>query len=105
MVTMVWVVSRLRLKGSSWYLIFIYITTHIIGATYQRLMGPPTSEVGYTITTTRRENREVHKNRRGYWGRGSQLSTVSCSVDQTEAVVDRAYNMHNTDGKCFLRLR
>jgi len=26
-------------------------------------MGFPTSEVGYTIATTRRENHEVHKNR------------------------------------------
>jgi len=26
MVTMVWVVRRLRLKGPSWYLIFIYIS-------------------------------------------------------------------------------
>jgi len=26
MVTMVWVVSRFRLKGPSWYLIFIYIS-------------------------------------------------------------------------------
>ena len=26
MVTMVWVVSRIRLKGPSWYLIFIYIS-------------------------------------------------------------------------------
>jgi len=26
MVTMVWVVSRLRRKGQSWYLIFIYIS-------------------------------------------------------------------------------
>jgi len=26
MVTMIWVVSRLRLKGPSWYLIFTYIS-------------------------------------------------------------------------------
>jgi hypothetical protein len=26
-------------------------------------MGAPTSEVGYTIATTRRENHEVHKNK------------------------------------------
>jgi hypothetical protein len=28
-------------------------------------MGAPTSEVGYTIATTRKENHEVHKN--GWW--------------------------------------
>jgi len=33
MVTMVWVVSRFRLKDTSWYFIFTYITTHIIGKT------------------------------------------------------------------------
>ena len=31
-------------------------------------MGVPTSEVGYTIATTRRENHEVHKNRWWHWG-------------------------------------
>jgi hypothetical protein len=30
-------------------------------------MGDPTSEVGYTIATTRRENHEVHKNRLWQW--------------------------------------
>ena len=44
MVTMVWVVSRLRLKGPS--------------------------EVGYTIATTSVENHEVHKNRWWHWGGG-----------------------------------
>ena len=30
-------------------------------------MGVPTSEVGYTIATARRENHEVHKNRWWHW--------------------------------------
>jgi len=73
MVTMVWVVSRLRLKGSSWYFIFIYITNHIVGKTYPRLMGAPNSEVGYSVATTRRENHEVHKNRWWHWERKKYL--------------------------------
>jgi hypothetical protein len=36
-------------------------------------MGIPTSEVGYTIATTRRENHEVHKNRWWHW-RGKNIS-------------------------------
>jgi len=32
-VTMVWVVSRFRLKAPSWYFIFLHITAHIIGTT------------------------------------------------------------------------
>jgi hypothetical protein len=31
-------------------------------------MGAPTSEVGYTIATTRRENNELHKDRWWHWG-------------------------------------
>jgi len=38
-----------------------YITTHIIGTTYLRLMGVPTSEVSYTPAMPRREDHEVHK--------------------------------------------
>jgi hypothetical protein len=34
---------------------YSYITIHLIGTTYPRLMGVPTSEVGYTSATTRRE--------------------------------------------------
>ena len=50
--TMVWVVSRSRLKGPSWYLISLYITPHAIG------MGVPTSEVGYTSATARKGEHE-----------------------------------------------
>jgi len=81
MVTIVWVVSRLRLKGPSWYLIFIYITSHIIGATYPRLTGTLTSEVGYTMATTRRVNHQVHKNRWWHWRKktlSTQYSTSTC---------------------------
>jgi len=38
-----------------------YITTHIIGTKYQRLMGVPTSEVGYTPAMPRKEDHEFHK--------------------------------------------
>jgi len=31
-------------------------------------MGVPTSEVGYTIATTRRETTKVHKNMWWHWG-------------------------------------
>jgi len=44
-----------------------YITTHIIGTTYPRLMGVPTSEVGYTSAMPRREAHEVHKDMWGHW--------------------------------------
>ena len=33
-------------------------------------MGVPTSEVGYTIATTRRETTKVHKNMWWHWGWG-----------------------------------
>ena len=33
MVTMVWVVSRFRFKGSSWYIISTHFTSHFIGTT------------------------------------------------------------------------
>ena len=35
-------------------------------------MGVPTSEVGYTIATTRRETTKVHKNMWRHWGVGNQ---------------------------------
>jgi hypothetical protein len=38
-----------------------YITIHLIGTTKLRLMGVPTSEVGYTSATTGRGGHEVHK--------------------------------------------
>jgi len=46
-----------------------YITTHIIGTTKPRLMGIPTSEVGYTSAMPRREGHEVHKDMWGHWER------------------------------------
>jgi len=36
-------------------------TIYIIGTTQLRLMGVPTSEVGYTPAMPRREDHEVHK--------------------------------------------
>jgi hypothetical protein len=38
-----------------------YITIHLIGTTKLRLMGVPTSEVGYTSATTGRGDHEVPK--------------------------------------------
>jgi hypothetical protein len=40
---------------------YSYITIHLIGTTELRLMGVPTSEVGYTSATTERGDHEVHK--------------------------------------------
>jgi hypothetical protein len=44
-----------------------YITTHIIGTTELRLMGVPTSEVGYTTAMPRREDHEVPKDMWWHW--------------------------------------
>jgi len=44
-----------------------YITTHIIGTTLLRLMGVPTSEVGYNAAMPSREDREVHKDMWWHW--------------------------------------
>jgi hypothetical protein len=38
-----------------------HITIHLIGQRKLRLMGVPTSEVGYTSATTGRGDHEVHK--------------------------------------------
>jgi hypothetical protein len=40
---------------------YSYITIHLIGTTYLRLMGVPFSEVGYTSATIERGDHEVHK--------------------------------------------
>ena len=37
-------------------------------------MGAPTSEVGYTIATTRKETTKVHKNMWWHWGGGGSYS-------------------------------
>jgi len=48
-------------------------------------MGVPTSEVGYTIATTRRETTKVHKNMWWHWGEKKkvyvnlELVSVGCS--------------------------
>jgi len=39
-------------------------------------MGVPTSEVGYTIATARRETTKVHKNMWWNWGGGNILETL-----------------------------
>jgi len=40
-------------------------------------MGVPTSEVGYTIATTRREDHEVHKNRWWHWREREEKETYA----------------------------
>ena len=37
-------------------------------------MGVPSSEVGYTIATTRRETTKVHKNMWWHWGGGKIMT-------------------------------
>ena len=39
-------------------------------------MGVPTSEVGYTIATTRRETTKVHKNMWWHWGEGGDVEVA-----------------------------
>jgi len=39
-------------------------------------MGVPTSEVGYTIATTTRENHEVHKNMWWHWERKKKITRI-----------------------------
>jgi len=51
-----------------------YITTDIIGTTQPRLMGVPTSEVGYTSAMPRREDHEVQKDV-GALGGGGRLTS------------------------------
>ena len=46
-------------------------------------MGVPTSEVGYTIATTRRETTKVHKNMWWHWGWG-RLSEPFLILRRTE---------------------
>jgi hypothetical protein len=40
---------------------YSYITIHLIGTTYLRLLGVPSLEVGYTSATTGRGVHEIHK--------------------------------------------
>jgi len=59
-----------------------YITTHIIGTTYPRLMGVPTSEVGYISAMPRREDHEVQKDMWGHLG-GNHFTVHSDRVIET----------------------
>ena len=43
-------------------------------------MGVPTSEVGYTIATTRRETTKVHKNMWWHWAGGEEKNCGSVST-------------------------
>jgi hypothetical protein len=40
---------------------YSYITIHLIGTTEMRLMGVPTTDVGYTSVTAGKGDHEVHK--------------------------------------------
>ena len=42
-------------------------------------MGVPTSEVGYTIATTRRETTKVHKDMWWHWGWGTSWTPQGLS--------------------------
>jgi hypothetical protein len=55
---------------------YSYITIHLIGTTELRLMGVPTSEVGYTSATTGRGDHEVHTGHVVAWGGGEKTSDV-----------------------------
>jgi hypothetical protein len=54
------------------------ITIHIIGTTQQRLMGVPTSDVGYTSATTGRGDHEVHKGHVVSFGGGGGRKNLQC---------------------------
>jgi hypothetical protein len=56
-----YVLGRLVEAGFKAHLGISNITIHLIGTTYLRLTGVPTSEVGYTSATTWRGDHEVHK--------------------------------------------
>ena len=43
-------------------------------------MGVPTSEVGYTIATTRRETTKVHKNMWRHWTKKSSQCALTTAV-------------------------
>jgi len=58
-----------------------YITTHIIGTTKSRLMGVPTSEVGYTSAMPRREDHEVRKDMWGHWKKNDGKHEQSMEPD------------------------
>ena len=51
MVTMVWVVSRLRLKGPSWYLIFIYISPLTSLGQHSRTSRAPQPQKSATLSS------------------------------------------------------
>jgi hypothetical protein len=52
-------------------------------------MGVPTSEVGYTIATTRRETTKDHKNMWWYWEGGGIQSNSHVPKDFGFAFVNR----------------
>ena len=55
-------------------------------------MGVPTSEVAYTIATTRRETTKVHNNMWWYWGGGTL-----CVLFTNRSVCRPRYQQVNVD--------
>jgi len=62
------------------------ITTHIIGTMLLRLMGVPTSEVGYTPAMPRRGDHEVHKDMWWHWTPPPSKKTLNLSQPQNLVV-------------------
>jgi len=56
-------------------------------------MGVPTSEVGYTIATTRNETTKVRKNMWWHWGKRNSRLLSGCHVDVV-SVYDRRYDFN-----------
>jgi len=52
-------------------------------------MGVPTSEVGYTIATTRMETTKVHKNIWWHWGGGTLLKMQQLEENMLKRKKDR----------------
>ena len=68
MVTMIWIVSRLRLKGPSWYLIFIYVSPLTSLGQRSRASWASQSQKSATLSPQPGgKNHEVHKNRWWHW--------------------------------------
>ena len=59
-------------------------------------MGVPTSEVGYTIATTRRETTNVHKNMWWHWGWGAagKFQLLVEMWDQSDVQLRACLSMH-----------
>ena len=57
-------------------------------------MDVPTSEVGYTIATTRRETTEVHKNVWWHWEKEKEKKKSDCSFVSEMGVTNKELRPH-----------